>query len=340
MKNNNIFQELYLKPCNLYSEVERRLNELRIVQNRLEKKVPKYPDGKIHVLKSKSRIQYYIRKDAKDKSGSYLSKKQEDMIGLYLQKKYEQEVLREVKKEIDLLEKVWDKSSRKIKGKNTCKSTNKSINKLTNISSNKSANNATNHGKDNCLNIQQENKKNHTVNTQECIDSSFFINQKIQNIYSDNPKEIKKYIMPIDISDDDFMKKWLEEPYERKKIGEDLPVFITEKGDHVRSKSELNIANMLYQMNIPYKYECPLMLSNGKMIHPDFTILDIKKRREVYWEHRGMMDDRYYLKHAIERMREYSREGILLGDKLIVTEETSYLPLGTDEIQRIANLFI
>ena len=118
-----------------------------------------------------------------------------------------------------------------------------------------------------------------------------------------------------------------------------MPVYLTDRGERVRSKSELNIANMLNKMNVPYKYECPIRLSNGKIIHPDFTVLDVKKRREIYWEHRGMMDDRMYLKHAIERVKEYGKSGIYVGDNLLLTEETSTLPLGTNEIERLIRHF-
>ena len=119
-----------------------------------------------------------------------------------------------------------------------------------------------------------------------------------------------------------------------------MPIYVTDKGERVRSKSELNIANMLYKMNIPYKYECPLVLSNGKIFHPDFTLLDIAKRREVYWEHRGMMDDRGYLKNTIQKVKDYRKEGICIGDNLLITEETSYLPLGTNEIVDVIQHFL
>lgn len=160
----------------------------------------------------------------------------------------------------------------------------------------------------------------------------------MKQLYSDYPKSIKQNISPIDISDEDYIEEWLLKPYERKEVTADVPVFISDKGERVRSKSELNIANMLYKMDVPYKYECPLMLSGGITIHPDFTLLDIRRRREIYWEHRGMMDDRYYLRQSIQRIKDYSKNGIVIGDNLIITEEMSTIPLGTDEIMRIIQL--
>jgi len=46
---------------------------------------------------------------------------------------------------------------------------------------------------------------------------------------------------------------WQSDKYIGKGIDGITPQFITEKGEAVRSKSELNIANALYRMNIPYK---------------------------------------------------------------------------------------
>lgn len=270
-----ITKEQYLNKTNLYDESMRRLKELELIYAKVQNRLKKYPDGKIHIIKNKNKMQYYLRTDAKDKSGVYLGKKEEKKIKIYLQKKYDMDVLKIVNEEINNLKRFLEKGSKDI---------------------------------------------------------------QIQNIYSECPKEIKEHIVPIDITDKDYIEEWLAKPYEKKEISDDMPMYITEKGERVRSKSELNIANTLFNMNIPYKYECPLVLSSGYVIHPDFTILDIKRRCEVYWEHRGMMDDDNYLKHTMQRVKNYIREGIIVGDRLIITEESSFMPLGTDEIKRIAKI--
>lgn len=165
------------------------------------------------------------------------------------------------------------------------------------------------------------------------------INQ-IQQIYSSNPKQVKQYINPVDCSNEDFIEQWVNIPYERKEIRNDTPQYCTEKGEMVRSKSELNIANALYRNKIPYKYECPLQLKDGIVIYPDFTVLDAIRRKLLYWEHRGMMDDREYAKHAVMRIRDYEKNNIRLGSNLIITEETSTCALGTKEIEEIIRNYI
>lgn len=58
------------------------------------------------------------------------------------------------------------------------------------------------------------------------------------------------------------------------------------------------------------------------MIHPDFTILDLKNRREIYWEHRGMMDDEEYARNTVVRIKMMMKNGIVIGKNLIISEET------------------
>lgn len=239
----------------------------------LERKCEKYPEGKIHIVKNKDRVQYYLRTDPKDKSGVYLQKKQKDKIELYLQKRYDEEALKLIQKEIESLEILFKKTES--------------------------------------------------------------INYKIQNLYSNNPPEIQNHIEPLDMSNQDYAKQWQAKAYQKKELASNVPVYITERGEQVRSKSELNIANRLFKMNIPYKYECAFPLSNGRVFYPDFTVLEMRTRREIYWEHRGMMDNRDYANHSVQRIKEYNHEGIYLGENLIITEETSTLPLGTREIEKI-----
>ena len=257
----------------LYQEAERRYDELYRAKSILEKNSGKYPEGRIHVVQNKGKVQYYVRFSPNDKSGTYLSKRQKDTIRSYLQKKYEEEVLKLLNSEIAILEKFLKKSGE--------------------------------------------------------------IGHRIQSSYSENPLEIRNYLSPIDMYDADVAREWQETPFQCKAVANNVPVFVTRRGEHVRSKSELMIANRLSELNIPYKYECPLILSDGRTIYPDFTVWNAWKRREVYWEHRGMMDNQEYANHTVQRIKDYRREGIYLGENLIVTEETSAIPLDTGDIDSV-----
>ena len=141
-------------------------------------------------------------------------------------------------------------------------------------------------------------------------------------------------------TDEEYVRKWQEEIYQGKLFYEDTPELYTLKDERVRSKSELIIADMLSNKEIPYKYECPLRLSGGVKVYPDFTVLNIKKREEMYWEHLGMMDDPEYVESAIRKIITYEQNGIYLGEKLILTYETRKQPISQKDVKRIIEHYL
>ena len=84
----------------------------------------------------------------------------------------------------------------------------------------------------------------------------------------------------------------------------------TERGDLVRSKSELVIADKLHARGIDYAFEQPLVLRNGRTRYPDFTIADHARGLTFYWEHLGMLDDPGYRARWERKRAEYLRCGI------------------------------
>lgn len=159
--------------------------------------------------------------------------------------------------------------------------------------------------------------------------------EKMKHLYSNSNPGIKKYIVPIDMSDEDYKTYWQKEEYIAKSDEWLNTEFYTENGEHVRSKSELLIANALKKSGIPYKYEKPMKMPNGKIYHPDFTLLEIRSRKELIWEHLGLIDKRSYIEDALERMEQYKKKGIYPGVEMIVTYETTEKPLSTRDIKEI-----
>jgi hypothetical protein len=93
----------------------------------------------------------------------------------------------------------------------------------------------------------------------------------------------------------------------------------TLKGELVRSKSEVIIANMLYESGIAYEYEKELSLGEDGTRIPDFTIDDVESGILFYWEHCGMMSDRHYRQRWEEKKAVYEKHGIAEGENLIVS---------------------
>ncbi len=86
----------------------------------------------------------------------------------------------------------------------------------------------------------------------------------------------------------------------------------TKRGDLVRSKSEVIIANELLAQGIDrYEYEAPLTLLDGKTWYPDFTILDDDTGARYYWEHLGLLHNPDYETRWNRKMGEYRDARIL-----------------------------
>lgn len=121
---------------------------------------------------------------------------------------------------------------------------------------------------------------------------------------------------------------------------QDTSEFFSDKGERMRSKSEVLIANSLFRKGILYKYEYPIKLYNGKIRYPDFTILNIKRRKIFYWEHLGKMGDNDYVICNVRKISEYGKSGIVLGKNLVLTMETESIPLSTKDIENVINVIL
>ena len=147
-----------------------------------------------------------------------------------------------------------------------------------------------------------------------------------EGIFETYSHQRQSLISPIILPDDVYLRKWQEKPYRHKLISDDIPVYLTMKNERVRSKSEQIIADHLNTKGIPYKYECPLYLGDI-VLHPDFTIMRMSDREEIYYEHLGRMDNAKYAVDNVRKLSIYSLNGLTLGDKLFTTFETSVQPL-------------
>lgn len=153
----------------------------------------------------------------------------------------------------------------------------------------------------------------------------------MEKVYEALPEERKEYASPIIPGDEEYAREWLAVPFKPKPFKKGAPKYYTLKGERVRSKSEVIIADRLFAKGIPYKYECPLWVENG-FIHPDFTILKMSDRKVVYHEHCGKMTDPEYTKDIPERANKYARIGIFQGDRLFYTFESAECPLDIEAL--------
>ena len=145
---------------------------------------------------------------------------------------------------------------------------------------------------------------------------------------------LKPYFEPLS----EALFRWANEPYEKNLNHPENLVHKCTTGLMVRSKSESMIASYLSTKKIPFRYECALYL-NGVLVFPDFTIRHPKTGEVYYWEHFGLMDQPSYVKRTMEKMQNYTLNGIIPSIHLITTYETKDHPLSTMEVEEIVEKY-
>ena len=117
----------------------------------------------------------------------------------------------------------------------------------------------------------------------------------------------------------------------------------TKRGDLVRSKSEVIIANELLSQGVErYAYEQALKLPSGAIRYPDFTIIDDDTGETFYWEHLGLLHNPEYRARWERKRAAYRDADIKTPDEgggqagtLIITQDDE---AGGIDAQAIARL--
>ena len=108
----------------------------------------------------------------------------------------------------------------------------------------------------------------------------------------------------------------------------------TRKGDAVRSKSEVVVADILDALGISYSYERPLFSRSDPK---DFRLPDFTASFEgdvYYWEHLGMLSVPSYREAWERKRRWYENNGY--ADRLITSEDGPDGSIDAARIERIA----
>ncbi|MBQ8590523.1 MAG: hypothetical protein IJ486_08750 [Firmicutes bacterium] len=92
-------------------------------------------------------------------------------------------------------------------------------------------------------------------------------------------------------------------------------------GERFRSKSEVQISELLRSMNITYVYE-PCLSLGAKTVHPDFMLKHPRSQKAILIEYFGMVDDNDYGLRMLEKMRLYLNHGYIPGRNILFLFET------------------
>lgn len=151
--------------------------------------------------------------------------------------------------------------------------------------------------------------------------------KEVEDLFKNLHVGRKKFVTPHFMTDEKYVEQWLKVKYKGKPNYDEFLKYTTEKGESVRTKSEKIIADKLYTMGIPYRYEYPVKLKGYGTVYPDFTILKVSERKEIYYEHFGLMEKPEYCEKALHKLQTFARNGIVLGQNLIATFESEDVPL-------------
>lgn len=123
----------------------------------------------------------------------------------------------------------------------------------------------------------------------------------------------------------------MEEIYHREDPKDCNGVYIREKEIALAQK----LAQKDYDKKVLSSIEKELNAINKYFsCYPDFTLLNIRTRKEILWEHFGMMDDPEYVEKAVQKIMTYEQNEIFQGENLILTYETRKIPLNQKTIMR------
>lgn len=155
------------------------------------------------------------------------------------------------------------------------------------------------------------------------------------------PQELKSFITLNPTTNEGAVQKWNEEyKYTVSEQCKYMEPYQTLKGDIVKSKSELIIADRLFLADVPYHYEERLYLNGGATYRlPDFTIMHPYTLELYYWEHFGGMDKEDYRLETKNKIELYALNGIIQGKNFICTFEIANSPLNSWYVDKLIDQY-
>ena len=146
----------------------------------------------------------------------------------------------------------------------------------------------------------------------------------------------KKLVIPATVSDEEFARVWQDVKYTGKGFKAGDKEIYSLSGTRVRSKSEGDLDDMFADLGVPRRYEYPVILWDGRVIYPDFMLLNVKMRKEYLWEHLGSTDDPVYMRRNTDRINDLIMSGWIPGDNLIISMESDVTPLNINIAKEVA----
>lgn len=175
----------------------------------------------------------------------------------------------------------------------------------------------------------------------------------IESVYENLHPGRKCLVNPIIPSRTMRIEEWYRNNPGNCSTFEKDATFTTKRGEIVRSKSEKILADAFFDYDLPYQYEPSFELINildeehnyNKSVftrrkYPDFVLLNVRKNKTIYWEHLGRVGEEGYATRNLGKLMLYEKNGLILGDNLIITMESEKSPLDIDIVHKKIKEFL
>lgn len=161
-----------------------------------------------------------------------------------------------------------------------------------------------------------------------------------EDIYAKLLEARRELVTPAMDTDERFLMRWKSQPYPNMATRREHPVIFNDQGTEVDSKAELAISNQFDKRNIAFLPQFPVYLKARGWVYADFKVLNLRTRREYYWEHLGMLDSAAYRKHSLPKLNAYILNGYVPGDNLILSWESEESRLDMRVIDSLIDAFL
>lgn len=171
--------------------------------------------------------------------------------------------------------------------------------------------------------------------------------QSLEKMWESLHPARRTLLEPFVLTDEEYQKRWENVEFSGRPFASDAAVLMTACGERVRSKSEVIIADTLFRLGVPYRYEYPHKLhredagcGGNIVLFPDFTCLNLRTRKEFIWEHFGLVDNEDYARNMVGKLNLFHANGFFEGENLVFSMETFAKPLSSRDVERLVNRFL
>jgi len=146
------------------------------------------------------------------------------------------------------------------------------------------------------------------------LPAEFFEKEYIKDIANMDPMAI---ISNPNVLPELRSRLWGAQPFVRSDFRPEELIHTSSRGEKLRSKSELLIAETYYNLGIEFRYEEVIKVGRYDFA-PDFAFIDFEGN-PFFHEHAGMMGDIKYRNRHKWKMARYEEAGIVPWKNLIIT---------------------